>query len=89
MNKADFNIIRTKLTKFIAIEGKKRLHSRIYGISNCACSEKIRREALLYAYLLDKYTMSKAGSIVGYYNYNTIEELNNVIVRVKRISQDL
>lgn len=84
-----FNIIRDKLTYFIALEGQKRLYSKIYGVHNSEEKEVIRKEALLYAYSLNTYEMNPDGSTTGKINYLTDNQLKDILLRVEQICGEI
>lgn len=90
MNTLDqYNIIRYKLTTFVALEGQKRLFHKLYGVRVSHTIEDLRREALLYAFVLDSYEMNPDGSTVGKVNYITEKEFNNILLRVQQICGEI
>lgn len=89
INLEQFNILKTKLTAFVAIEGKKRLYNDIYSTNLCHCTEQIRKEALLYAYVFNMYQMNLDGSTTGKVNFITEDEFMNIVYKVQRICQEI
>lgn len=89
MLKFQYTELKLKLTRFVAAEGVKRLNSILYGSLNTACSETIRKEGLLYAYVFNFYEMNTDGSTTGLINYITEEEFNNVCNKVERICAEI
>lgn len=86
---SQYLIIRQKLTKFLALEGKKKLNNYLYAANICCCAEPLIHEALLYAYTFNYFEMNWDGTTTGKDNYITDTEFLNIVKKVERICGEI
>lgn len=79
----DLNSIKCQLEDCYACATYKVAKANLYALPcNDSC---IAKELFLYEYILSSWEQNTNGTTTGYFNYITLDQLTNIINRIKQI----